>query len=189
MLAFWTRNEWIIPCSGAEREVIQQKELWIAVEGTGAHWLDICLPEWGLLVLQSRIPLGLVRTKITQKQIKKEIWHWSKHSYEQRIRQESEGKYHSLVKKSHQGLRDREDVIPYRAQIVWLRPWFNKKEVFKRVKKNSLSFIAYGKLLWKITWHYFCFLTWWALQDFWNQFFLNSLPCKFEEKNPLFSCS
>lgn len=30
-------KEWIIPCSGTEREVIQQKELGIAVERTHAH--------------------------------------------------------------------------------------------------------------------------------------------------------
>jgi len=49
------------------------------------------------------------------------------------------------VKNSHQGLRAGEDVVPYRAPIVWFRPWFKKKEIFKIVKKPH--FTDYGELL------------------------------------------
>lgn len=66
-------------------------------------WLGfICFTKWH--------SAGVSKDQNSQKQIKKVVWQWSKHSYSQ-VRQESEGKDHSLMKNLHQGLRDREDVV------------------------------------------------------------------------------
>lgn len=113
--------------------------------------MDICLPTWGLSVFQSRIPLGLVRNRkklqdrITQQQRKKVIWHRSKHSYVQRIRQESEGQdYSSLWKSLTRDAEPRKIYFPTLHRYCGSGLGSRRKKYLKQWKKPHLPSLIIG---------------------------------------------